>query len=101
MKIVDFLRQELILPTLAERTKLGVLGELTAQLASIADIDKEQLLKVLLERERLASTAISEGVAIPHGKVGSIKRRQDVAFTHFLPECDVHGLHLPGRAEAQ
>ena len=74
MKIVDFLRQDMIVPEIQERSKPDLLAELTRHLATVAGLDREQVLKVLLERERLASTAISEGVAIPHGKLNTVKR---------------------------
>ena len=75
MRIVDFLRPELVVPDLQERDKLGVLGALVRQMVDhVPGIDGAQLLKVLVDRERLASTAIGEGVAIPHGKLPTISR---------------------------
>lgn len=73
MKIVDFIREDLILPDLQSSQKMGVLTELAGHLASRYDnIDREELVKVLAERERLASTAIGEGIAIPHGKIDNV-----------------------------
>jgi PTS system nitrogen regulatory IIA component len=80
MKIVDFVRPELIVPELQARDKPEVIRELADHLSahiggtqkSGAPIDREQLAKVLMERERLASTAIGEGVAIPHGKLDAV-----------------------------
>ncbi len=80
MKIVDFVRPELIVPELQARDKAEVIKELAGHLAahigggkgSPAGIDRDQLAKVLMERERLASTAIGEGVAIPHGKLDAV-----------------------------
>jgi PTS system nitrogen regulatory IIA component len=81
MKIVDFVRPELIVPELQARDKAEVIRELAAHLAvhisggsqkGAPPIDREQLAKVLMERERLASTAIGEGVAIPHGKLDAV-----------------------------
>jgi nitrogen PTS system EIIA component len=73
MKIMDFVREELILPDLKARTKVPVLTELATHLASkVPGIDSDALVRVLVERERLASTAIGEGVAIPHGKYDAI-----------------------------
>jgi len=45
---------------------------LAAHVTGPQKIDREVLAKVLLERERLASTAIGEGVAIPHGKLDAV-----------------------------
>ena len=73
MKIVDFIREDLILPELGSSQKLDVLAELATHLASRHEgVSREDLVKVLVERERLASTAIGEGIAIPHGKLDTI-----------------------------
>lgn len=73
MKIVDLIRRDLVIPDLASKSKLGVLEELARHLARHSDkLDAAQLTRVLVEREELASTAIGEGVAIPHGKVAQI-----------------------------
>jgi PTS system nitrogen regulatory IIA component len=76
MKIVDFVGPELIVPQLVAHEKSAVIRELADHLASHVTgpqkIDREVLAKVLLERERLASTAIGEGVAIPHGKLDAV-----------------------------
>jgi nitrogen PTS system EIIA component len=73
MKIVDLIRRDMVLPDLAAQTKLGVLKELAGHLARRSEnLDADQLTRVLLEREELASTAIGEGVAIPHGKLSQV-----------------------------
>ncbi|HKA86544.1 MAG TPA: PTS sugar transporter subunit IIA [Haliangiales bacterium] len=76
MKIVDFIREDLILPELHAKAKPDVLAELAAHLAENQNpngrVAKEDLLRVLVEREKLASTAIGEGVAIPHGKLDAV-----------------------------
>jgi nitrogen PTS system EIIA component len=73
MKIVEFVREELILPELRSTAKLDIIAELAAHLAGHHDgVDKVALTHVLVEREKLASTAIGEGVAIPHGKLDAV-----------------------------
>ena len=70
MKILDILDKECIIPELRSKTKEEVLEELTGALLNCkANLDKEALVEVLLERERLGSTGIGDGIAIPHGKV--------------------------------
>lgn len=70
MKITDFLEASRVIPNLRAKDKRGVLREMAEEMASQkASVNAEQLLKVLLEREKISSTAIGEGVAIPHGKV--------------------------------
>ena len=68
--MLDILDRECIIPELRSRTKKEVLEELTGALLNCkADLDKEALVEVLLEREQLGSTGIGDGIAIPHGKV--------------------------------
>jgi PTS system nitrogen regulatory IIA component len=70
MRVIDFLQPALITAELQTTTKAGVLGELSELLARQQPIvDAAVLRKVLEEREQLASTAIGDGIAIPHGKL--------------------------------
>jgi nitrogen PTS system EIIA component len=70
MKILDILPQRAIIPDLKGRTKKQVLEELIeALLQEKPELDRERLMAVLLERERLGSTGIGDGIAIPHGKL--------------------------------
>ncbi len=68
MKLLDILNKDAIIPELTSRHKKGVLEELCQPLTQQKNVDKEALLKVLLEREKLGSTGIGDGIAIPHGK---------------------------------
>lgn len=73
MKIVDFLSADSILPALSGTTKGEVLLEMSVFLAGRqSGIDPKVLHRVLEERELLASTAIGDGIAIPHGKLDNI-----------------------------
>lgn len=75
MKITDFLTTEAIIPALAAREKNAVLKEMaTGLVASYPALDAKKVLDVLLERERISTTAIGEGVAIPHGKLREVER---------------------------
>jgi PTS system nitrogen regulatory IIA component len=70
MKVIDFLHPKRIVAHLNARTKTGVLSELATHLAEQEPgVEAESLRKVLEERELLASTAIGDGIAIPHGKL--------------------------------
>lgn len=53
--------------------KKGALQELTAALGAVSGMDPEEMVRVLMERERLGSTGIGGGIAIPHGKMKSLK----------------------------
>jgi len=74
MKLLDFLQKERIVPRLNARDKQGVLAELTEVLVSTGTIRSgREAVQVLLEREKLGSTGIGEGIAIPHGKLKELK----------------------------
>ncbi len=73
MKIVELIKREMIVPALAGRDKRTILDELATHVASQhSRIDRGALIRVLVDRESLASTAIGEGVAIPHGKLSTV-----------------------------
>ncbi len=73
MKIVDFVRPELVMPDLAATAKVDVIDELAGHLAAhVPGLDHATLVRALKERERLASTAIDQGVAIPHAKLRAL-----------------------------
>jgi PTS system nitrogen regulatory IIA component len=75
MKVIDFLAPDGIVATLEAKTKLGVLAELSVHMAKVVPgMEAEALRKVLEERELLASTAIGDGIAIPHGKLDTVGR---------------------------
>ena len=70
MRIAEFLKAEAIVPELNAQTKSDILRELSAALArSNPAISATRLASVLEERERVNSTGVGEGVAIPHGKL--------------------------------
>jgi len=73
MKILDVLPKEAILADLKAVDKKGVLEELVVPIADIAGLNHGDLVKVLMERERLGSTGIGDGIGIPHGKVRDLK----------------------------
>ena len=75
MKITDFLTVNAILPNIANNEKNAVLAEMASCFASCyPELDEGQVLQVLTDRERISSTAIGEGVAIPHGKLANAQR---------------------------
>ncbi|MFC1828469.1 PTS sugar transporter subunit IIA [Thermodesulfobacteriota bacterium] len=73
MKILDVLQKDAILVDLKALDKKGVLEELVMPVADIAGVNHEDLVRVLMERERLGSTGIGGGVGIPHGKLKDLE----------------------------
>jgi len=75
VKITDFLSVQTVIPALAQQEKNAVLEELAGWLAANhPNLDAKRVLSVLMERERISTTAIGEGVAIPHGKLPGLER---------------------------
>lgn len=56
------------------RSKRQVLNELSRLASDVVGVDRQELLNALLERERLGTTGIGHGIAIPHAKLASISR---------------------------
>ena len=70
MKIIDMLKVEDILVDLRSDNKGDVLRELVQPFVeSPRNLDSEATAHALHERERLGSTGIGDGIAIPHGKI--------------------------------
>ncbi len=74
MKINDILSPEMVVPDLKGNDKPAVLRQLAEHMCgTYKEIRIDDLVEVLEERERLGSTAIGDGIAIPHGKLGGVK----------------------------
>ena len=75
MNIADILAEEAVIPALAGRTKAEIINELAKVVVKLhPELDRQRLVLALEDRERLNSTALGEGVAIPHGKLANVKR---------------------------
>lgn len=75
MKIVDFLNEKAISANIKATNKDGIIRELVDILSKAEGIrNKEELYKVLVNREALGSTGIGQGVGIPHGKTNVVKK---------------------------
>ncbi|MGE0086963.1 MAG: PTS sugar transporter subunit IIA [Desulfococcaceae bacterium] len=72
MKIADVLQKEAVLTDLKSRDKKGVIEEMVIPAARIAGMKTRELVRVLMDRERLGSTGIGGGIGIPHGKLKGI-----------------------------
>lgn len=74
MNIADMFKKEFIIEELKSRTRREVLTELS-EIFSRANIrvDYDNMVDVLLEREKLGSTGIGGGIAIPHGKLAGLE----------------------------
>ena len=74
MKIMNYLKEEWVIPNLQGTDKRSVLKALSSVLVKPCQMaSEEELLQVLLDREKLGSTGIGEGIAIPHGRLKKLK----------------------------
>ncbi len=69
MQVKDFLREENVFYGLGAASKDQLLRQLAEKLAARTTLPASTLAKALLDRERLGSTGIGNGVAIPHAMV--------------------------------
>ncbi len=73
MQLSEIIIKQNIIPTLKAKDKKSVLEELAESIARQEhSVEKNALVKVLMEREQLGTTGIGDGVAIPHGKLSNI-----------------------------
>ena len=74
MKIMDYLKEDRVISDLQGTDKHSVLRELSRVLVKPCQASSaEELVQVLLDREKLESTGIGEGIAIPHGRLKGLK----------------------------
>lgn len=74
MHLTDLLTPEAVIPALKVNGKKQALQELAAHAAKLTGLDERDTFDTLLQRERLGSTGIGEGIAIPHGKPAKLGR---------------------------
>lgn len=74
MALADLLQQEAIFPALKVNSKKQLLQELAVKAAKLTGLPEREVFDVILQRERLGSTGVGHGIAIPHGKLNAIDR---------------------------
>lgn len=74
MDITDLLAPEAVLPPLRAHNKKQLLHELAARAAEFTGLPERRVLETLIERERLGSTGMGQGIAIPHGRLAGLPR---------------------------
>ncbi|MDR2426696.1 MAG: PTS sugar transporter subunit IIA [Endomicrobium sp.] len=76
MKIMDFLSSDSINVELKATDKKSAIVELVEMLKATKKVKKtDEIIEVVLEREKLGSTGIGQGVAIPHGKTDVLQEQ--------------------------
>jgi len=74
MEINDLISSEQVVANLRVTSKKQVLQELARRAAEISGEHERAVFDVLMERERLGTTGVGNGIAIPHGKLASLDR---------------------------
>ena len=75
MPVLEFLSPDSVVTSLRARAKKQILQELSAHaVRQLPALDEREVFETLLQRERLGSTGIGDGVAIPHGKLPGLDR---------------------------
>ena len=74
MPITDLVAPEAILAALRVNSKKQALQELAARAAVLTGQNERAVFEVLLQREKLGTTAVGYGVAIPHGKLPKLEK---------------------------
>lgn len=74
MDLSDLLTPQAVLPSLHAQSKKQVLQEVCDSAAAITGLPEREIFDSILQRERLGSTGVGHGVAIPHGKLKAVDR---------------------------
>jgi len=74
MHLGDLISPEAVIPSLKVKTKKQLLQELSARTGRLTGLSERDIFDGLWQRERLGSTGLGHGVAIPHAKLPGIKR---------------------------
>lgn len=78
MEISDLLNADAVLANLKVRSKKQALQEVAKLAAKVAGVNRQDVFNLLLERERLGSTGVGHGVAIPHARLANLNHHQAV-----------------------
>ena len=74
MEISDLITPDSIFPKLPVTSKKQALQELAKRASNISELNERVIFDALIERERLGTTGVGNGIAIPHGKLAGLDR---------------------------
>lgn len=69
MPLIDLVAPKAIIPALKVNNKKQALQELAAKAAALTEQNERAIFEILMQREKLGSTGVGNGIAIPHGKL--------------------------------
>jgi PTS system nitrogen regulatory IIA component len=76
MEITDLIRPHAVVPNLRVTSKKQALQELSRRASDMISLPERRIFDVLVERERLGTTGVGNGIAIPHGKLSELNDLQ-------------------------
>ena len=91
MHLSDLIAEDAILPGLRSHSKKQVLQDLSERAALLTGLEAREIFETVLARERLGSTGIGNGIAIPHGKLAALPRIRGV-FGRLIKPVDFEAL---------
>src|ERR1041385_1250612 len=74
MTLTDLVAPNAIIPALKVINKKQAIQEISARAAELTGQNERTILEILMQREKLGSTAVGNGVAFPHGKLAKLAR---------------------------
>src|SRR4029079_9772690 len=72
MNISDLLQPAAVIASLKAQGKKHLLQEVAPRAASVTQLPERKIFETLMERERLGTTGVGQGIAIPHGRLADI-----------------------------
>ncbi|MHB2267204.1 PTS IIA-like nitrogen regulatory protein PtsN [Aliihoeflea sp. PC F10.4] len=91
MDLSDLIEVSAVMPALKANSKKQVLQLLAEKAASITGLPEREIFDTILQRERLGSTGVGNGIAIPHGKLAGIDHITGV-FARLATPIDFEAL---------
>ncbi len=74
MEIADLLSPDAVLAHLKAANKKQVLQEMAQKAGQLTRLPERRILETLMEREKLGSTGMGQGIAIPHGRIAGVQK---------------------------
>ncbi|MFO1032819.1 MAG: PTS IIA-like nitrogen regulatory protein PtsN [Hyphomicrobiales bacterium] len=74
MNLSDIIDSRAVLPAVKAQNKKQLLQELSQAMAALVAVDQRVIFETLHRREKLGSTGLGQGIAIPHGRLPNINR---------------------------
>ena len=90
MLLTDLVAPSAIIPALKVNSKKQILQELAAKASELSGQSERTVLEILQQREKLGSTGVGNGIAIPHGKLPKLGDRLEFIIPHCDPTVNLY-----------